>query len=257
MCLNVAIGEYVKVFNNILSTDNPLHPFKYVRLIAGEVTQFRVLARFGWVCFWAFNFTIIYLFDKVFDRHKSIWIRVILIILMLTSVIDMFNNQQRVKMAKSKNPLMNQNIIQPISELIKDIDFEKYQAILPLPFYAVGSEVDSLMVMTNDAWRTETFVFALETGLPLMASNLSRSAVIQHESLLSIFTKNGANDYLLNEFNEKPILVFKTKIEDFWNYQLTNKRANEFIIYGKKVPEQYNMKLLKSTDRYELYEWDF
>ncbi len=256
MCLNVAIGEYVKVFNNNLSTDNPLHPFKYARLLVGEVTQFRVLARFGWVCFWAFNFVLIFLFDSIFEKYKNRWIRGVIILLMLTSILDMVDNQKRVMMAKSINPLFNQNIVEPIDNLIEGIEIDNYQAILPLPFYAIGSEVDSLMIMTDDAWRTETFIFALSTNLPLMASNLSRSAVVQHEAQLSIFTEKGANDYLLNQLNEQPILVFKSKNEDYWNYKLENERGNIFIQYGKEVPEQYQMKLIKSTENYELYEWN-
>lgn len=254
MCFNVAIGEYAKMFNNKLSFDNPLHPFKYARLIAGEVTQFRVLARFNWVCFWAFNFVMIYLFDQFFERHKQLWIRILISVLVLLSVIDMVDIQGVVRKAKAENVLKIEKVVKPIDELLTGIDTKKYQAILPIPFYMIGSEVDSLMLGMDDNWRTRTFVLSLQTDLPLMATNLSRSAVVQHEALLSIFTKNGANDYLKTHLDDRPILVFMTNEKSAWEMTFENKTVSNYFQYGKNIPTQYKMKLLKTQDNWQLFE---
>lgn len=255
MCLNIAIGEYAKMFNNKLSFDNPLHPFKYARLIAGEVTQFRVLARFNWACFWAFNFTIIYLFDQFFERHKQNWIRGFIVLLTLLSVVDMVDMQGEARKALNGNPLTSPTVNEPIRDLLKDIDTKKYQAILPLPFYAIGSEVDDMMLMAEDNWRTRTFALSIQADLPLMASNLSRSAVVQHEALLSIFTEKGINNHLKERLDKRPILVFMTNKEAVWNVKFENEQVNKYLQYGKKVPAQYNMKLLKTTEEWSLFEW--
>ena len=254
MCFNVAIGEYAKMFNNKLSFDNPLHPFKYARLIAGEVTQFRVLARFNWVCFWAFNFVMIYLFDQFFERHKQLWIRILISVLVLSSVIDMVDIQGVVRKARAENVLKIEKVVKPIDDLLTDIDTKKYQAILPIPFYMIGSEVDSLMLGMDDNWRTRTFVLSLQTDLPLMATNLSRSAVVQHEALLSIFTKNGANDYLKTRLDDRPILVFMTNEKSAWEMTFENKTVSNYFQYGKNISTQYNMKLLKTQGNWQLFE---
>jgi hypothetical protein len=257
MCLNVGIGEYAKMFNNKLSFDNPLHPFKYARLIAGEVTQFRVLSRFGWVCFWAFNFVMIYLFDQFFERHKQVWIRIFIGVLVLSSVVDMIDSQREVRKAKAENLLFAETVVEPMENLLDGIDTKKYQAILPIPFYMIGSEVDSLMLGAEDNWRTRTFVFSMKSNLPLMATNLSRSAVVQHESLLSIFTPNGANDYLKKQLDNRPILVFVSNHERSWNMDFGNEIVNNYLEHGKKVSEQYNMKLLKKQGEWQLFELEF
>jgi hypothetical protein len=255
MCFNMAIGEYAKMFNNKLSFDNPLHPFKYARLIAGEVTQFRVLARFSWVSFWAFNFIMIYLFDQFFDKHKQLWIRIFIGVLAFSSVVDMIDIQRIVRKAKAENVLKIKKVVEPINDLLVGINTKKYQAILPIPFYMIGSEVDSMMLMANNNWRTRTFVLSLQTDLPLIATNLSRSAVIQHEALLSIFTKNGTNDYLKAHLDNRPILVFMTHTKTAWNMKFENQTVTNYFQHGKNIPKQYNMTLLKTIGGWDLYEW--
>lgn len=255
MCFNVAIGEYAKMFNNNVSFDNPFHPFRIARMIAGEVTQFRILARFNWVVFWTFNLTLIYLFDQFFDRHKQIWTRSIIVILTLFSVVDMLDMQEYAQRALSGNPLTKEEIVKPVSALLEGIETDKYQAILPIPFYTVGSEMDEMTVMAEDNWRTRTFMLSIQTGLPLMASNLSRSAIVQHELLLSIFTEKGIHKELKDRLDERPILVFMTSSAKAWDMKLGNKQANDYLKYGQKVPKQYNMKLLKTSGKWQLFEW--
>lgn len=255
MCFNLAIGEYAKMFNDKLSLDNPLHPFKYIRLIAGEVTQFRVVARFNWVCFWAFNFTIIYLMDQFFDRHKQSWIRGLLIVFVLFSIVDMVNMQQDIQTKNYKNPLRNQAVIQPIENLLKGIDTKKYQAVLPLPYYLLGSENKEMMLAPNDDWEAETLVFFIKSDLPLMSSHFTRSAIVQHEALLSIFTEKGANDYLKKHLGNRPILIFKTNKKTAWTMEFENEQLTNYFNHGQKIVEQYDMKLLKTEGDYQLFEW--
>ena len=89
-----------------------------------------------------------------------------------------------------------------------------------------------------------------------MATNLSRSAVIQHESLLSIFTKKGINNYLLDAIDDRPILVFYSNNPTAWSMKYENEQATEYRDFGKFVPEKYNMKLLKSEGDWAIYEWE-
>ena len=255
MCFNFAIGEYAKLLNNTLSFDNACHRFRYLRLLMGEVTQFRVIARFNWVCFWAFNFSIIYLLDRFFERHSSLFLRGLLIVFVSFSVVDMFNMQTHLQTQQYQNPFTDQELIQPIEHLLKDLEPQKYQAVLPLPFYLLGSEIPDMMLSPNDDWETQTAVFSLASGLPLMSSHFTRSAIVQHEALLSIFTNEGINDYLKAHLDKRPILVFMTNETVAWNMNFNNESLQNYLEYGKKVPNQYNMKLLKTAGNYQLWEW--
>lgn len=255
MCLNIALGEYVRMFNHSINLDNPLHPFLYAKLFIGEVTQFRVLARFNWVFFWTFQFIIIYLLDNFYHRKKAIWLQFFIAILVIFSMVDMHDVQRVVRKNTSPNPLKNKVLNTNLDKLLTDIDTKKYQAILPIPIYMIGSEDDEMMLMPNDDWRTETWLLSTKSNLPLMAANLSRSAVIQHESLLSIFSENGINDYLLNALDKRPILVFYTDNFAAWDIKYFNQQAQKYLDFGKFVPEKYNMKLLKTQGDWKVYEW--
>ena len=256
MCLNIALGEYVKMFNGTINLDNPLHPFLYAKLFVAEVTQFRVLARFNWVFFWSFQFILIYLLDNFYTQKKGIWLPIFIGILLLFSISDMYDVQRTVRRNVIDNPLKNDILNKDLDRLLKDIDTKKYQAILPIPIYMIGSENDEMMLMPEDNWRTETWLFSIKSNLPLMATNLSRSAVIQHESLLSIFTKKGINDYLLDAIDDRPILVFYSNNPTAWSMKYENEQATEYRDFGKFVPEKYNMKLLKSEGDWAIYEWE-
>jgi hypothetical protein len=256
MCLNIALGEYVKMFNGTINLDNPLHPFLYAKLFVAEVTQFRVLARFNWVFFWSFQFILIYLLDNFYTQKKGIWLPIFIGILLLFSISDMYDVQRTVRRNVIDNPLKNDILNKELDGLLKDIDTKKYQAILPIPIYMIGSENDEMMLMPEDNWRTETWLFSIKSNLPLMATNLSRSAVIQHESLLSIFTKKGINDYLLDAIDDRPILVFYSNNPTAWSMKYENEQATEYRDFGKFVPEKYNMKLLKSEGDWAIYEWE-
>jgi hypothetical protein len=256
MCLNIALGEYVKMFNGTINLDNPLHPFLYAKLFVAEVTQFRVLARFNWVFFWSFQFILIYLLDNFYTQKKGIWLPIFIGILLLFSISDMYDVQRTVRRNVIDNPLKNDILNKDLDRLLKDIDTKKYQAILPIPIYMIGSENDEMMLMPEDNWRTETWLFSIKSNLPLMATNLSRSAVIQHESLLSIFTKKGINDYLLDAIDDRPILVFYSNNPTAWSMKYENEQATEYRDFGKFVPEKYNMKLLKSEEDWAIYEWE-
>jgi len=256
MCLNIALGEYVKMFNGTINLDNPLHPFLYAKLFVAEVTQFRVLARFNWVFFWSFQFILIYLLDNFYTQKKGIWLPIFIGILLLFSISDMYDVQRTVRRNIIDNPLKNDILNKDLDGLLKDIDTKKYQAILPIPIYMIGSENDEMMLMPEDNWRTETWLFSIKSNLPLMATNLSRSAVIQHESLLSIFTKKGINDYLLDAIDDRPILVFYSNNPTAWSMKYENEQATEYRDFGKFVPEKYNMKLLKSEGDWAIYEWE-
>ena len=256
MCLNIALGEYVKMFNGTINLDNPLHPFLYAKLFVAEVTQFRVLARFNWVFFWSFQFILIYLLDNFYTQKKGIWLPIFIGILLLFSISDMYDVQRTVRRNVIDNPLKNDTLNKDLDRLLKDIDTKKYQAILPIPIYMIGSENDEMMLMPEDNWRTETWLFSIKSNLPLMATNLSRSAVIQHESLLSIFTKKGINNYLLDAIDDRPILVFYSNNPTAWSMKYENEQATEYRDFGKFVPEKYNMKLLKSEGDWAIYEWE-
>jgi hypothetical protein len=197
----------------------------------------------------------IYLFDQFFDKHKQLWIRIFIGVLAFSSVVDMIDIQRIVRKAKAENVLKIKKVVEPIDNLLVGINTKKYQAILPIPFYMIGSEVDSMMLMANNNWRTRTFVLSLQTDLPLIATNLSRSAVIQHEALLSIFTKNGTNDYLKAHLDNRPILVFMTHTKTAWNMKFENQTVTNYFQHGKNIPKQYNMTLLKTIGGWDLYEW--
>ena len=60
----------------------------------------------------------------------------------------------------------------------------------------------------NSQWARATFQLSLETGLPLIASQMSRTALPQAEEIFSILSKDGPSTKIRKQLSDKPVLVF-------------------------------------------------
>jgi hypothetical protein len=89
---------------------------------------------------------------------------------------------------------------------IKKINPQDYQAIIPLPYFHVGSE--NIWIDGTDEVKQNAMLVSLKTGLPITGVELSRTSISQTYINYSMFTEPLQRlemvDYLENE---KPFLV--------------------------------------------------
>jgi hypothetical protein len=217
------------------------------------------LGRFSWFLFWAINFIIAIFIEQLFIKTDKKYLKIIATILILFLVIDTKDFIVYLNTQKQKNQLTHTDNFNEIIDITKKIDVQKYQAILPIPYFHTGSEDYNFTIDAPSSWLNQCGQIQQATSLPLMASQMSRTAHYQPQELFSIFTDSIPNANLLRQLNDKPILVFYSKsLNNEENLWCKNEREPaKTVAYSRKsIIEKYDMTLVAEVFDFLIYRWD-
>lgn len=172
----------------------------------GPIQQLRALARFSWVFFYVIN---ILVFIGVFRLMKrGYFMKLIAISALLFLIYDGYLN------IRGMAPVLNNRIPElddsanstPENAWVSLIDPTSYQAVLPLPYFHVGSE-NVWLEAKCDIMR-QSLIVSLKSGLPSMGVSLSRTSISQSYKNLEL-TSIPVSPYRVKEElpNQKPLLL--------------------------------------------------
>lgn len=258
-CLWISFGVYASFFNHRLRFDNWLNPFYFLVHVIDEIRQFRCMGRFNWVFFLTVNVLVFYLLDRFRQRHSSnMMTHVITAVLCMLLCVDVFDSlRHHHEHSSNGQPLTHSSELHPVEELLKGVDLDQYQAILPLPFYHTTCEDYSLTIDVEDSHCTKTYQLATVSGLPLMSSKISRMAVDHAEALLSMFVTDTMPPSIAGRLTDQPILVaFNTKPRA-WDVEVLEEPAISIFEAGRDWPVRVELQRLKSAEGWVLYSWDW
>lgn len=135
----------------------------------GLLKQFRSLGRLLWVVFYGLNiFMLVYVFTKVRAKSRYPWLPWAMVgILAVESVLYNIHTHSIIN-----NPR------QPLAWVPQHLTPEKYEAIIPIPFYHEGSE-NIGKVPLSDTIVGQSMLLSWQTGIPLQAVKMSRTSLAQ------------------------------------------------------------------------------
>lgn len=188
----------------------------------GPLKQFRSLGRFAWLFYYAIGIGLWYslhlllkhpnhFFSSGNKRKK--WIAYTLIGLTIAvSSLEVVNRWKQLDFRQ----------LRPIADLFEepllsdqiDIDYDRYQAIVPLPYYNIGS---GNFWLDQSGWVAHKMqVINWQTGLPSTAAMLTRTALWQTLKQLQFMSEPYRTATLLADLpNQKPfLLIVDTKYRD-------------------------------------------
>lgn len=175
----------------------------------GPIRQIRGVGRFAWVFYYAMNILAIYSVWSFFrSRKRKIvpWILISFTFLIL--LFEAHKNMENIfPYLNKKNPefLDFQNTL-PADAWVKNIDPAKYQSILPLPFFHIGSE--NIWIESSCGMDEESFKVSLKTGLPIHAVMMGRTSLSQTYKSLELIWEPLREPAILNKLpSSKPILI--------------------------------------------------
>jgi hypothetical protein len=203
----IALGENIDLDGYVVH--NYLNVFRWLHKVTDRVTQFRALGRFIWPFWWA----LVLGFSWYVARWRFIArLRWALAVLCVVLVVDTLNATHFYsKFAQSPN-LLWPGDDSPVRTLLGWPTKDRYQAILPIPFYHVGTDWDSeptnLNLDPDDALCNTTYQLSMVSGLPLMSHKAARAISGQAEALYSVFQPGGPSPALLERLDQRPILVY-------------------------------------------------
>ncbi len=145
----------------------------------GPLRQFRAVGRFNWLFYYTINISVFYLLWKWNSERKSILSKVLIFLAIGWGGYDAYLNvHNRGEQMENRKPLIedvNNEMVE--NEWVNKVDVNEFQAVLPLPYYHLGSEVYWIPVC--EGVMESTFLISWKTGLPQMSVLLSRTSISQ------------------------------------------------------------------------------
>lgn len=190
----------------------------------GPLRQFRGLGRFTWAYFYVANLLAFYLiwnhthhapqgwlrrwFDRLSGPKLTLARNFLAVLPVVVLCWEGFYFQKTKKIARINNPLLTQSETQT-EEMpwLRKVDFSRFQAILPLPYYHIGSE-NVWLDFGYDHFRLAQYTAYL-TGLPDMGVNMSRTSIGQTVKSLQLTLRPGEPPAMLAALpDDRPLALF-------------------------------------------------
>ena len=184
--------------------------------VVPQVKQFRSLGRFAWPFYYVAGVYAAYYFYRLVRylrqhwRYGRVWSRALLapLLVLWTAEAYVHSHEKADRIG-----------LQPEAEGFarSDLNYTQYlswanrkpadyQAILPLPFFAVGT--DKIDIQGNPNAVYQSYKAALDTGLPLLAIGMGRSSVGQTLALAQLLSSPMLPRPLVAKLpNTKPVLL--------------------------------------------------
>lgn len=222
---------------------NHLNLFSFFKLFTPRVTQFRALGRFVWPLVWFVNlFLLWYLAYRKASLPRAFG--AIVMFLLLVDTFDMVRHHNKTFYA---NPFA-ETVLEQIRQQVPIENPQRYQAILPIPFYHVGSDNYDITIDPETYWGREAPQISLAYKLPLMSCQLARTATYQAMNLLGLFQGRGINEDMIALMDNRPVLV------------LVKRTLLDPCSEGKEIPADWaldicQMPIVWQNSAFALYEW--
>ena len=137
------------------------------------------------------------------------------------------------------------------------LDYSRYQAILPIPYFHIGSENRDYTIDDIEEWSNYCFRLNMHSALPLMACKLSRTPPVYAGHLLSAVSEGNIDDMLYQKLNNKKILVAvnrKYVAESNLGPSPDAASRNAYLL-ANKLPEREQLQVVDSLGDVVFYEW--
>ena len=178
----------------------------------GPLKQLRAPGRFAWLFFYTINIVIFYMLWQYYKKNKKVFAVIILSLALLWGSYDAYLN------VKSQEKFINNSIaslndkenITEINKWYNEINFEDFQAIIPLPYFHIGSE--NYWIEGSAGSKKQSFIASMKTGLPLTAVMMGRTSMSQTiKNLQLVMEPYNSFDIIDLWPNNKPFLVLFDK----------------------------------------------
>ncbi|MCD4696167.1 MAG: hypothetical protein K8S16_07980 [Bacteroidales bacterium] len=177
-----------------------------------QVKQFRATGRFAWFFFFAITMMAVVVSDNLLKiYHKRSFLVVSLIFAgLIFNVVEgvPYHLENKNQISQSKNLFVLENNDEAFREVVSSIDYSKYQAILPMPFYYNGSENFTIPSRGNTV--RESMVFSYFSGLPVMGSYLTRTGIGESKEIVQMISPDWYPKLMKRDrLQDKPFLIVR------------------------------------------------
>jgi hypothetical protein len=212
--------------------------------LIGPIRQMRGIARFSWIFFYVMNIVTIY---WLWNWWKSPGKRIVKTLIIAAAILMLFtdalyNVRNRGKSLENFIPaLTDKKLKLPENQWIRRIDLTRYQAMIPLPYFHVGSEniwIDGGCDIVN-----QSFIAIKNSGLPCLGVMLSRTSISQTVDNVSLMLGPSCNSVKMDRLpSKKPFLLMAARCD------LLSEHEKQLITHARWID---------SSGVFDIYELSF
>lgn len=251
ICYFTSLGTKLEMFNDSIKIYNFLNPLNILSEISVSAKNFRSMARFSLPAYTGLLLCGFYLLNEFIKckRYKNIKLAVVTFIC-LAYLVDVYQMTQHTRIAANQPNIFNKAHNASLPEL----DGSSYDALLPLPYYHVGTEKKGWIIDDNNFWSRETYRRALYYKIPLMACKMSRTPLYTAEKLFTLFGESPDTD-LMKLLSGKKVLICEDTVYKKMN--IDTEPAKTIAVSHEQFIEQWQPTFLLEKDGVKYYELEF
>lgn len=152
------------------------------------IKSFRGIGRFAWVFYYVITVTSVYFTYLVYSTNRIKILKVLpaIVVISLFLIEGLPYHAEISKTISQHNNAFNKSMMnEAFLKGLSLADKEKYQAIIPFPYYHIGSE-NYGKAATDKIYRLSMFL-AYHSEIPLMSNYSTRTSIPESKSLMQIF----------------------------------------------------------------------
>lgn len=176
----------------------------------GPLKQFRALARLGWVFYYVYNVVVFcFVYTKVKNLPNIVRIGgLTAAVLFLYAEVYQYHTYAKLYEINQLPSLADKRNRTPSTAWLGRVPKDEYQAIIPLPYYTIGSANFNWQNQDGDI-LCQSIIGSLKTGLPLTGAWISRTSFEQTWKQIQLFTEPYREYELLKDLDsDKPFLLW-------------------------------------------------
>lgn len=183
----------------------------------GPFQQMRSIGRLSWLFFFMLNIVVFYNLWRWQKAAGRRFIRSLLLVAATTVLFGDVYYYLRHRQDTLNNTFAAWSDYRNTSaenQWVKTIDPDQYQAIIPLPFYHMGS--DNYGITPRCEMLSHSCLVSMKTGLPIMAIYLSRASVPQSIRNIALVMEPYREFEILQDLPvKKPFLIVAAKCHEY------------------------------------------
>jgi len=251
ICYFTSLGTKLEMFNDNFKIYNFLNPLNILSEISVSAKNFRSMARFSLPAYTGLLLCGFYILNVFIQTPKYRVLKIgIVTIISIIYIIDVAQMTMHTIIAANQPNIFNEahNASLPL------IDESTYAALLPLPYYHVGTEKKGWIIDDNNFWSRETYRRALHYKLPLMSCKMSRTPLYTAEKLFSLFGDKPDAE-LMTLIKGKKILICEDTVYKKMN--IDTEPAKTIAVSHEQFIEKWQPTFLLEKDGVKYYELEF
>jgi len=213
-----------------------IHGLEWISDYFGPLRQFRGMGRFTWAFYYVINLVAFYwlwnwsIHFKGFKGNTNLWFRWVIALLPLAMLgYEAWYFHKSRPLAIENSPMYAPERATFEDKWLEKVDYKPYQAILPLPYYHVGSE--NLWLDMDFALFRKVQLTGFVHGIPDMGVNMSRSSIGQMLKSVQLTLPPGEVPQILADLpDNRPLLLFTE--QRLWDEMLLKYP----VLLGKATP---------------------